>query len=170
MRHIVAVTLSVLPLAAAAPAASGPRETTCEISAYVTDRDPHGLNVRSGPSGGAKVVRTVSNQGSGVAQIKGQSGAWFRVTAITDAETDASLFRGEGWVHSSLLGLDVANGDPNLYAEPRAHSRIVATLVADQSRVTLIGCAGRWAKVHTARQIGWLSPAGQCSNPLTTCA
>ena len=170
MRRVAAAILLVLPLAAAAPAGSASQASACDISVYVTDQDPDGLNVRAGPSGTARVLRTVGNSASGVAWIKGQSGAWFRISRIVDAETDGVLFRGDGWVHGSLLGLDVANGDPTLYARPSARGPVLAKLIADQSGVTLIGCEGRWAKVRAAGRIGWLSPAGQCSNPLTTCS
>jgi SH3-like domain-containing protein len=107
-----------------------------------------------------------------VARITGQSGLWFRVSAIADAETDKNLnlFRGDGWVHSSLLGLSVANADPRLYARPQRQSRALTRLVAEETQVSLIGCDGAWAQVRAAGRVGWLSPDGQCSNPLTTCA
>jgi hypothetical protein len=47
---------------------------------------------------------------------------------------------------------------------------VLARLVADESQVTLIGCAGTWARVRSGGRTGWLSRGGQCSNPLTTCA
>ena len=170
MRQAAAAILLALPLAAAHSAGAARQASPCALSTYVTDQDPAGLNVRSGPSSEARVLRIVSNGPAGVASIKGVSGAWFRISRIVDAETDAVLFRGDGWVHASLLGLDVANGDPTLYSEPSAGSRVLARLVADQSGVTLIGCEGRWAKVRAAGRVGWLSPSGQCSNPLTTCS
>ena len=162
--------LPALMLVAAAPADGPTRAAQCAISAYVTDRDPNGLNVRDAPSAQARVVRTVSNAGSGVAVITGHNGGWFRVSNIDDAESDAHLFDGDGWVHGSLLGLDVANADPRLYASSNPRSRVLARLRADETRVTLTGCAGTWAQVRAEGRTGWLSPGGQCSNPLTTCA
>jgi len=162
--------LSALALASAAPASGQQRGTGCDISAYVIDRDAAGLHVRAGPSAAAAVLRVISNEGSAVARILGQSGAWFRVSIIADAENDEELFRGDGWIHASRLGLSVANADPNLYASPRLQSRALARLVPDHSEVTLIGCAGNWARVRAMGRAGWLSPGGQCSNPLTTCA
>jgi len=170
MRQPITAILSTLALAGAVPAAGQQRGTSCDISAYVIDRDAAGLNVRAGPSAAARVLAVVGNQGSAVARIRGQSGAWFLVSIIVDAESDAELFRGDGWIHASLLTLRVANADPNLYARPRPQSRALARLVPEDSQVTLIGCAGNWARVRAARRIGWLSPGGQCSNPLTTCA
>jgi SH3-like domain-containing protein len=169
MRHPVTAMASALALLFPIPAAGQRTATRCDISAFVVDEDAAGLNVRSGPSATAPVLRTVSNAGSGVARIVEQNGAWFRVTAIVDAEDDTTLFRGDGWVHVSLLGTSVANEDPRLYAAPRRQSRALARLVPDATLVTLIGCDGAWAQVRAAGRVGWLSPGGQCSNPLTTC-
>jgi len=170
MRHSMTAILSTLALAGTVPVAAQPRGPACDLSAYVIDQDAHGLNVRAGPSATAAVVRVVSNAGSGVVRIRGQSGAWFRVSTIVDAENDRSLFQGDGWVHGSLLGLSVANADPRLYSRPLLQSRPLARLVAEETEVTLIGCAGHWAQIRAAGRVGWLSPGGQCSNPLTTCA
>jgi SH3-like domain-containing protein len=160
----------MLALAGATPVSGQGRGTNCDISAYVIDRDAAGLNVRAGPSATAPVLRLISNQGSGVARIREQRGAWFRVSAIVDAENGEDLFRADGWIHNSLVTLSVANADPRLYVRPQPGSRALARLVPEDSRVTLIGCAGPWAKVRAGGREGWLSPNGQCSNPLTTCA
>lgn len=170
MRLLRAI-MPALALAAPAQAEGGAAAVTgCDISAYVTDPDPGGLNVRAAPSGRARVLKVVAGTGSAVAAVTGQSGAWLRVAGITDAETDARLFQGSGWIHVSRLGLDVASGDPRLYAGPGARSKMLARLEPDGSRVALLGCSGRWAKVRFGTRTGWLSPAGQCSNPLTTCS
>lgn len=169
MRHPITAMLTALALVAGAPATAQPRGAGCAISAYVIDRDARGLNVRAGPSADARVLRVVSNEGSGVARIIGQRGAWFRVSTITDAESDSTLFRGDGWVHASLLGVSVANADPRLYARPSRQSRAIATLIPEASQVTLIGCSGDWFRVRGAGRVGWLSRGGQCSNPVTTC-
>ncbi|HYI49465.1 MAG TPA: SH3 domain-containing protein [Allosphingosinicella sp.] len=92
------------------------------------------------------------------------------MSSVVDAASDENLFRGDGWIHASLLGLRVANADPNLYARPRPQSRALARLAPEESQVTLIGCAGNWARVRATGGVGWLSPGGQCSNPVTTCA
>ena len=91
MKSPVAAMISILALASADPAWAQRRGPTCAISAYVIDRDPAGLNVRASPSGSARILATVSNQGSAVAQIKEHRGGWFRVTSLVDAEDDASL-------------------------------------------------------------------------------
>lgn len=167
MRRPIATTmLSVLALASAVPAVAQQHGASCNISAYLVNGAR--LSVRAGPAANARLLR-VSGEGSPVAEITGQRGAWFRVSTITDYETSTTLFRGVGWVRVSALGLSIANADPRLYARPSRQSRRIARLVPDESLVTLLGCAGDWARVRFGRREGWLSSGGQCSNPLTTC-
>ena len=170
MRHRLLLTLSTLALAGAVPASGQQRGPSCAISAYQAGIGNSGpLNVRAAPSAAARLLRALAGNGSPVARIRGQRGAWFRVSTIVDAESERILFRGDGWVHASNLGLSIANDDPRLYARPSRQSRSLMRLVPDESQVTLIGCAGDWAQVRAGRRVGWLSRGGQCSNPLTTC-
>lgn len=166
MRHSILLLGSVLALTDATPAAAqhGP---TCSISAYYLNGAR--LNVHAGPSVNSRQLRTAASQGSPVAEIIGQSGSWFRVSRITDYEDGTTLFSGNGWVPAASLGTGIANADARLYARPSRQSRRLARLVPDQSRVTLIGCIGDWARVRFRNLTGWLSRGGQCSNPLTTC-
>lgn len=170
MRYRMAAILSVLALTGAAPAQRASEGPSCAISAFLIDQDPRGLNVRAEPSAQARVLQVISNDTAGVAAITGHLGGWFRVSGIVDAETDARLFDGIGWIHQSLLGLEVAHFDARLYAAPSRRSRVLARLAPQEARTSLIGCAGDWVQVRAAGRIGWLSPEGQCSNPLTTCA
>jgi hypothetical protein len=143
---------------------------SCSISAYVIDQDPNGMNVRAAPSAKARVLKVVNGPNSGTTKVRGYQGGWFRVSEIAAAEEDATLFKGDGWVHGSLLHVDVAGGDPNLYDGPTRRSQLIKRLSGDQEGVTLVSCSGNWVQVRVLGTLGWLSPAGQCSNPLTTCA
>ena len=96
MRHSIAATMLALAITSAVPAGGQRLGTACNISAFVTDRDPSGLNVRAGPSTVAPVLRVISNNGSAVARISGQQGLWFRVSSIVNAEDESSLFQGDG--------------------------------------------------------------------------
>ena len=167
MRYPIAAILLIVSQPSEAAASSGGAD--CSISAYLTGRDPNGLNVRAGPSTRSAVLHVVSAEIAGVAAIREHRRGWFRIAGIVDAESDSPVFQDEGWVHGSLLGLDVANADPRLYTAPRSDSRVVATLRAADTEVTLIGCAGPWAQVRAGGRTGWLSAEGQCSSPLTTC-
>jgi SH3-like domain-containing protein len=174
MRRAIVAMMSTLALAGnfqAVGQQAGQPARSCNISAFVVDQDAHGLNIRAAPSSTARVIQTISNEGSGVAQIRAQNGDWFRVTSIVDYENEERpLFRGDGWVHQSLLDLEAANADPRLYERPAARSRVLARLVPEDGTAKLIGCSGNRAQVRAAGRVGWLSPNGQCSNPLTTCA
>jgi SH3-like domain-containing protein len=167
VRYPIAAILLILPQPS--HAADPSVGAACSISAYLTDRDPNGVNVRAGPSTGSAVLHVVGADIAGVAAIREHRRGWFGIAGIVDAESDSPVFQGRGWVHGSLLGLDVANADPRLYAAPRSDSRVVATLRAADTQVTLIGCAGPWAHVRAGGRTGWLSAEGQCSSPLTTC-
>lgn len=171
MRHAIILLLSTLALAGAVPASGQPGGPSCNLTAYQAGLAYRGrLNVRAAPAVSARLLRSLAGQIAPVATIRGQRGAWFRVSLIVDFENEERvLFRGDGWVHASNLGLSIANADPRLYARPSRQSRPIARLVPDESAVTLIGCTGTWAQVRYRRQVGWLSPGGQCSNPLTTC-
>lgn len=168
MRHPI---LAMLVLASAVPAAGQPRGASCNLTAFQAGIAHTGrLNVRAAPSVRGRLLRSLAGEISPVATIRGQSGAWFRVSLIVDYEADERvLFRGDGWVHASNLATGIANADPRLYARPSLQSRPIARLVPGASEVTLIGCSGTWARVRFGRQEGWLSSDGQCGNPLTTC-
>jgi SH3-like domain-containing protein len=166
MRHAILMMLPTLALAGAVPAEAQQRGPACNISAYLENGAR--LDVRAGPSPNARPLR-VRSQGSPVAEITGQSGAWFRVSRITDYEDNAVLFRGVGWMRVSALGTSIANADLRLYARASRRSPRLGRLVPDESQVTLLGCAGHWARVRFRNRTGWLSRGGQCSNPLTTC-
>ena len=70
MRRPITAMLSTLALAGAVPAPAQPRGPSCDITAYVIDQDAGGLNVRSGPSATAPVLRVVSNAGSGAQHVE----------------------------------------------------------------------------------------------------
>jgi SH3-like domain-containing protein len=163
---------------AAAGVSSGPGDNAqtrvaCAMSAYVTDPDPKGTNVRSGPNRGAPVVKTLSNASETVVKITGYSGGWFEISrAETVGDDEKVVFQGRGWMHSSVLGLSVGNngyGPPALYAEPSKRSRVLKRLKPDEDAVKLLACKDDWAKVQFGNLTGWLSSEGQCANPLTTC-
>lgn len=170
MRQLVGAAITIATSIGMSPAtAQLPRGQNCHVSAFVTDRDPNGINVRAGPSASARVLRAVSNRDAAVVEVSGHAGGWFRVSRIVNAEDGSELYRGEGWVSGSLLGLAVANADPRLYEAPSTRSRVIASLEPDMSELRLIGCSGDWVRVRSGRHEGWLSRGGQCSSPLTTC-
>jgi SH3-like domain-containing protein len=145
-------------------------KTSCNFSTYIRDEDPNGTNIRSKPDKNSSILKTLKSEYDIGIEITGYSNGWFEIAGAEEVgDSDKVLFQGRGWIHSSLVGLDVAAPDPRLYAEPRKGSSILMKLKPDESRLTLLACQGEWVKVQTSGKIGWLSPDGQCGNPLTTC-
>lgn len=168
--------LLVSTAAPAALSAAGddvPTKVACNLSAYVTDPDPKGTNIRSGPNKNASIIKTVPTDSNAVVQITGSSGGWFQVSEVAaTGDDDRVLFKGSGWMHSSVLGMDVGNngyGPPGLYTTPSKQSRVLRRLKPDQDALKLLACKGTWVQVQVGGQTGWLAPEGQCANPLTTC-
>ena len=163
--------LAVMPTAGmAAAAAAAP--AACEMLAYLANDDEAGTNVRSGPGQRAPVILHVPGDHEAIATVTGFQGGWFRIEKLEQVGTDHDqvLLEGRGgWVHRSGLHVDVAAADTNLRRRPQHGSRIVRRLQGEQEGVVLLGCAGKWARVGVGTDKGWLSPAGQCANPLTTC-
>jgi hypothetical protein len=166
MRHVLA---ALVLLSLGGSAAAGPYRS-CAISAYVIDQDAKGMNIRAAPAANARVVKVVDGPTAGTTLVRGFQDGWFRISEIDAAEEETVMFRGDGWVHASRLHVDVAAADPNLWEGPTRRSKLLKRLAGDQEGVTLVACSGNWAQVRVNGVLGWLSPAGQCSNPLTTCA
>lgn len=144
----------------------------CDTGAYLIDRDPNGTNVRSKPGKNSAIVKTLKSEDAIVVRLSGSSNGWFEISSAgtVGGETDKTLYEGRGWIHSSLVGMDVASGEPKLYAEPRKKSRVLMKLVPDGSEIKPIGCKGDWVQVRSGKLTGWIPREAQCSNPLTTCS
>ena len=176
------ISCALFGLLGSGPSASAYQQTKpvgnafarCDVHAYVTDRDPNGLNVRSGPG---KVFSVVGNlpfrdyTGVGV-HITGSQGEWMRINLGVEegAEEERVFFKGTGWVYGPLLGLTgiaIDNGATSLYRQP-IKGRIVARVPGGDD-VTVRGCRGEWLYVEYENVKGWAAPGTLCSNPLTTC-
>ncbi|MCC5638809.1 SH3 domain-containing protein [Nostoc sp. CHAB 5844] len=136
----------------------------CEISAYVTDTDPQGLNVRNGASLRHKILGQVPINET--VQIIAAAKNWVQITNASDG------FSGTGWVSVAKLGLSTrgygTNG-VNLYASANQKSRKIGKVPADAT-VQLLGCQGNWAQVEYQSIKGWLAKEDQCGAALTTCS
>lgn len=163
----VLAALAVMPIGGAAAAAP----VACDMEAYLNNFDTFGTNIRSGPSNRASVILHAPGGLEAIATVTGFQDGWFRVEKLEQADSDHDHVFFENrraWIHRSRLQIEVAAADSNLRRQPRAGSRTIRRLDG-QERVFLLGCAGKWAHIRTGTETGWLSPAGQCANPLTTC-
>lgn len=151
--------------------------TPCDLSAYVVDQDPNGLNVRSGPGATFKVIGNLPNQGvEGIGvHISGGSGEWVRIDRATEqgGDEERTLFSGEGWVYGPLLGTDgvggIEGGTP-IYKEPSKKSRVIARMSAGAEGASVRGCKGEWMYVEHKKLKGWAQGDTLCDNSLTTCS
>lgn len=141
--------------------------TTCNIKSYIEDSDPNGTNIRAAAHKDSAILKNIKNDDV-IVSITGFSDGWFEISGAEDIGGDA-LFRGRGWIHSSLLGMQIAEADARLYAQPKTSSRVLMKLKPEETAVRLIACQSDWVKIQTSGKTGWLSPRGQCGNPVTTC-
>jgi SH3-like domain-containing protein len=151
--------------------------TRCDVLAYVNDRDPKGLNVRSGPGSTHALIGNLPNEGVEgiVVHINGSQGDWVRIDLAIEegGDTERTFFKGEGWVYGPLLGVDGVGwieGGTKLFQEPSQTSRILARMLAGGDGAKVRGCKGKWTYVEHKKVKGWCAPDTLCSNPLTTCS
>lgn len=177
------VGLALFSSSGAAPAypqgRPGSKATTtrCDVKAYVIDRDPEGMNVRSGPGSTYRVIGNLPNQGvEGIGvHIIGSQGDWVRIDLAVEqgGEPERTFFKGEGWVYGPLLEVDGVGGiegGTKLYQAPTERSRVLGRMVAGGEGATVRGCQGKWMYVEHKKVRGWAAPGTLCSNSLTTCS
>lgn len=145
----------------------------CNVRAYVRGFEPEEANIRTAPDKTSRLLKTVKSADQIVFYITGTDNkGWFEISKAETWGGDAEeiLFEGRGWIHSSNVDLSVAAADPKLYESPKKNSKMLKKLVADSSEALPVACRGDWMKVKSGKLTGWLSPDGQCANPLTTCS
>ena len=184
----------VVPCAhAAAPLATH----VCDLQAWVADRDPAGLNVRSAPSREARVIGTLppmvnpdGERDYGVElRITGAKDGWLRIDGARDDASRNGLgtprptFAGSGWIAGNLVGFGVQSAHGHARADVGSE-RIVdlgKDWLSDRAEITrMLDCTGDWAHVEfrlrarmaTAEAAGAPQRAwfrGICANQETTC-
>jgi SH3-like domain-containing protein len=150
--------------------------TPCNLSAYVIDKDPNGLNVRFGPDKTFKIIGNLPNQGvEGVGvHITGSKGAWIRIDQAVEqgGDPDRTFFTGEGWVYGPLLGTSgvgwIAGGTP-LYKEPTNKSQVLIRMSVDSEGAVIQSCQGKWMYIEHKGVKGWAQGDELCDNSLTNC-
>lgn len=148
----------------------------CDVRAYVTDRDPAGLNVRSGPGQTHKAIANLPNhdvEGIGV-HVTGASGEWVRIDRAVEegGDQERTFFHGEGWIYAPLLavgGMAIVKGGTNLYQDKTKKSRVIIRVPGGDDSVIVRGCNGQWMYVEYKKKRGWAAPDTLCANSLTTC-
>jgi len=146
------------------------KRRTCQFSAYVNDRDPKGLNVRSAPGSNQRVIARLPRKDGIFVEIIACEGEWVQIS--TAESNDKVEFQGKGWVYAPLLGISTRGYGTNgvfLYASASTNSKKLTRIPADMG-VKLLSGDGAWVFVEYQNLRGWLAPDDQCPNPLTTCS
>lgn len=199
MRHplfIVFAAVCLLFVTAGGPAGVARADTAgtvaCAISAWSTDEDPGGLDIRAGPGTGSPVIarlppplKVEEYLFAAEVSITGSKDGWFRIDGavlenyLSDEEPEI-VFEGEGWLSGRSLGL--ALNHPDLFEAPSTDSAVVATLFGIDPEGSASGpdsfiadrlhaCEADWVEVEGTflgtRLRGWAT--GTCSNQVTTC-
>ncbi len=162
-------------VAATSPVVASPQnlsqtQKSCQISAFVIDKDPKGLNVRSGPGTNYKIIGNLPTTQVGViVDLAASQGKWVQ---LTKAESPEKVeFQGTGWVSSQLLGTSTRSygtDGVSVYSSANPQSSVIGR-IPPETGVKLLGCDQEWAMVEYEGLKGWIEPEAQCPNPLTTC-
>lgn len=145
-------------------------QQTCQIRAYVIDKDPQGLNVRSGPGNDSKIIGNLPTNTIGViVNVSGSQGDWVQ---LSKAQSPGKIeFEGSGWVYSQLLGTSTRGYDTKsvaVYDNPSTQSSEIGRIPSARS-TKLLSCNQSWALVEYQGLKGWITADAQCPNPLSTC-
>jgi len=168
-RIAVCILVSLVSVAAEA------KTRACNVNGYSIDKDPNGLNVRSGPGGGHAVITSLRRAENGWPHlhITGASGNWLRIdTAIEGMDPDGNaLFRGVGWVHNSLVATaskGYETGSIPLHARPDPASAASGRVPREED-IRILSCSGQWIYGGFRNRRGWVAPNDHCPTPETTC-
>jgi hypothetical protein len=164
----------------------------CDVSAFITDKDPKGLNVRSAPS--KNVISRIPYKSYQPEQpitvhIVDVKTGWLKIDRWTDGLTTGK-FAGEAWIYSKLVAVTV-KGDDNIkiyggpegattrlvagvHEKPSVETPLLGQLDAENQLVNILDCQGQWilteGKMLDGKLLkGWLAPQQQCPNLPTAC-
>ncbi len=152
----------------------------CNTQGWATDRDPKGLNVRSGPSAKAPVIahfkyRAEAVNGANVQfDIKGFKDGWLLIESgaygdYGDPEPKEPIYSGKGWISASMVAGQLFGGSNRLFSAPSkdAPSKKFTKTTDAVTVKKALECQRDWIKVETDEGTGWVG--GLCNNQVTTC-
>ncbi|UFZ04921.1 hypothetical protein LQG66_00940 [Bradyrhizobium ontarionense] len=177
---MIPTRILLLTLMLAAPhavSAQAPGRDACNVEVDITDRDPHGANVRAAP-GGSIVTALKNPAGDGwiVVHLTAQQGDWFEIdrAVLIDLDQDKEqgkesvIFQGRGFVHRGVVGAGGLQNGAVIYRDHATSSAKLDGHASGDQAVELLGCFGDFAKVRVKAGIGWTRQL--CTNMVTTCS
>lgn len=143
----------------------------CDVMAFVTDKDPNGVNVRATADRDGKLVGVIPFDREGtlvhIISLSNSGNGWME---IDNAETVAGkkAFSSSGWVSGNLLAITTTGNGRGVKLYPYEGSAVLATIPSD-TEIKLFGCEGKRVSVEYKGIVGWLEPESQCESPSTLC-
>lgn len=150
--------------------------SVCDVSAYITDKDPKGLNVRDSSSENGKVIGQIpfDKEAPIVHIISSSSNGWMMVDKATvfdfKADADKVIFDNKGWVSANLLAISARGydtGGVQLYEGGKGSK--VLTKIPEDTVMKIVGCDGKRMQVKYKNFTGWLEPDAQCVSASGRC-
>ena len=124
--------------------------SVCDVTAYVTDKDPKGLNVRDSSSENGKVIGQIppNKDGTAVHIISANSNGWMMIdkAIVFDfkANAEKAVFDKKGWVSANLLAINARGydtGGVQLYEGGKGSK--VLTKIPEDTVMKIVGCDGK---------------------------
>ena len=167
---------STKPANAAASDSKPSSASVCDVTAYVTDKDPKGLNVRDSSSENGKVIGQIppNKDGTAVHIISANSNGWMMIdkAIVFDfkANAEKAVFDKKGWVSANLLAINARGydtGGVQLYEGGKGSK--VLTKIPEDTVMKIVGCDGKRMQVKYKDFTGWLEPDAQCADSTGRC-
>jgi hypothetical protein len=152
----------------------------CDVVLNVDDPDPNGLNVRAAPNAKTgNVIGVLKPDGDWTeVHVVGNSGGWLKIDHAETIDDDApdgerSVFKGEGWVHVSKLGISelYVGGGTVIRNRPAPDGAALLKLDTpdkEPKSTRVIGCNGHYIQIEFDGKTGWTRD--WCTNERTTCS
>jgi SH3-like domain-containing protein len=143
----------------------------CDVEAYVVDKDPAGLNIRSEPGKGNVIGKIPFDEdGTIVHIISTDFNGWVQIDHASTVESKI-VFDKKGWVSANLLATSTAGYRTQgvELSESAAGSKVL-TFIPPETEVRLYSCDGKRVRVKYKKFTGWLGEDLACPNPVTNCS
>ena len=146
----------------------------CDVGAFVIDKDPKGLNVRSGPGTQYQIIGklpTIYKIAPVEVGIAASVGNWVMITGAKTPAEGKIEFQAVGWVYAPLLGI-ITGGQSGIwrYTHPNKNSPKLVTMLPSTTIMKLNTCSGKWVKIEHENRKAWLAPQDYCPTLITRCS
>lgn len=144
----------------------------CDVTAFVIDKDPKGVNVRATADRDGKPIGVIPFNKEGtlvhIISLSNSGNGWMEIDNA-ETVTEKNVFSGSGWVSGNLLAITATTRDgSSVKLHPYEGSAVLATIPSD-TEIKLFGCEGKRVSVEYKGIVGWLEPDSQCESPSTLC-